>query len=129
MESPLLLRQRRGASKFKTTACKSADEMPRIIVEDYWPLIWQASNISVVVDGREHAKLGRNIRADFVIGNGSHAIPARAGGAVSKPAHFQIAQREAISFTCLIEGILSKSLVLKKMSSQRHQDGFQRKSA
>jgi hypothetical protein len=56
MESPLLLRQRRGVPKFKP-ACKRADEMPRIIVEDYSPLIWQGSSISVVVDGREHAKL------------------------------------------------------------------------
>jgi hypothetical protein len=98
--------------------------MPRIVVEDHSGMIWKGANIDILVDGIERAKLKRNIRADFAIQAGSHTIQARSSGAISRPVHFAAADRESLTFSCISDGLLKKSLVIKQTSQQRHQNRF-----
>jgi hypothetical protein len=100
--------------------------MPRIVVEDHSGLIWKGSNIDILVDGISRAKLKGNVRADFAINTGNHTIQARSIGGVSRPVNFVANDRESFTFSCVTEGILKKSLVIKQTAHQRHQDRFER---
>lgn len=100
--------------------------MPRIVVEDHSGLIWKGANIDILVDGVARAKLKGSVRADFAANAGSHIIQARSIGAISRPVQFTAAERKTISFACLSEGIIKKSLVIKQSTHHRHQDRFER---
>lgn len=100
--------------------------MPRIVVEDRSGVIWKGGNIDILVDGVERARLKRNIRADFAIQAGSHTLQARSVGSLSRPVHFIAGERETLTFSCVSEGVLKKSLVIKQTAQQRHQDRFDR---
>jgi hypothetical protein len=100
--------------------------MPRIVVEDHSGLIWKGANIDILVDGIARAKLKGNVRADFSVNAGSHTIQARTIGAISRPVHFVANERASVTFSCLTEGILKKSLVMKQIAHQHHQDRFDR---
>jgi hypothetical protein len=104
-------------------------KMPRIVVEDHSGMIWTGANIDILVDGVERAKLKRNVRADFAIPAGRHTIQARTVGAVSRPVNFTAADRESLTFSCVSDGILTKSLVLRQTAQQRHQDRFYREKS
>jgi hypothetical protein len=102
--------------------------MPRIVVEDHSGMIWKGGNIEILVDGVERAKLKRNVRADFAVQPGSHTIQAQSIGTISRPVHFVAADRESLTFSCVAEGLLKKSLVIRQTSIQRSEDRFNRLS-
>jgi hypothetical protein len=103
--------------------------MPRIIVEDHSGLIWRGSNIDILIDGVARARMTRNVKADFAVNAGKHTIQARSTGAVSRPVDFIAADRESFEFACFSEGLVKKSLVVKQVSHQRHQDRFERETS
>jgi hypothetical protein len=100
--------------------------MPRVIVEDHSGLIWRGANIEILIDGVERAKIKRNLRADFTISAGRHTIQLRTIGALSKPHHFNVAERESLTYACASEGFLKKTLTVTLITHQRHQDRFQK---
>jgi hypothetical protein len=106
------------------TGVASRGLMPRIVVEDHSGLIWRGSAIAILIDGVERAKMSGNVRADFAIAVGKHTIQARSSGTISRPLTFSAADRETFEFACFSEGIVNKSLEMKQISHQRHQNRF-----
>jgi hypothetical protein len=98
--------------------------MPRIVVEDHSGMIWRGNSIDILVNGVARARLKRDVPADFVVSAGKHTIQARSNGAFSRPLTFTVADRESLGFSCSSEGLLNKSLVIKQISNQHHQDRF-----
>lgn len=97
--------------------------MPRIVVELHPSSAWPTS-ADILIDGISRARLKRNARADLAVDAGEHVIQARSFGAVSKPVHFSVAERESFAFACLSRGLVKKALMIEQVSRQRHKDRF-----